>query len=339
MKRRRDRSYKENSEISYKMKSGLNLNEKGCEKHFVDKSRDKKFVHPPRDLRERLNRIRAEKANKIVSHHVAKGELGSDSGFETSVDEIRKVEKPKKRPESRISLPDAIKRALGWQPRPRRASLIPVEKDVTIQAYNSVIPIALDTSDPKADELDQNILNPKIKHYEVAADVKSSVLLKSFMLRADVSPFIPNLPKTSSQHIAIEPSKLQNRLTRIRDAPSPDCDSLTPIIVKPAIPDNKIFKQNVCVETRKSVLVQSDFEVIGRDALLKLTEEQRFSIQYISTVPTKSFKECFDYFVEYNVEIQCIPLDLDAVKTYLKTRGIILEEFSHGELKVPLKNY
>lgn len=64
-------------------------------------------------------------------------------------------------------------------------------------------------------------------------------------------------------------------------------------------------------------------EDIAVEALSRLSSDQQASLQYISSkIKPKYFSEIYDYYVDYYTEVQCVPLDLPAVNTYLKTQGI-----------------
>lgn len=337
------------------------------------------FVDRPKDLRERLNRIRAEKAeiiskkicNEFIKlsypvkgreNRILREETASDSGFETSVDESREVRAvlkvSKLRPDSRVSLSDAIKISLGLQSRARRTEIIHQstrsfdikeefirngerEEKVSCQTFDTII------SELKNFEPDRNISITEVKLEETKHEVVEEVplkiesldLLKTYVLRPEASPFKPIV----SQPTESGPSKLQCRLDRIRGVQSSKTEDVTtknePITAAYSTQMQTIVEEIKCCEgTSKlsvktdSTFTQSQLDSIGRQALLKLTEDQRFSIQYISTVsPPKHFMECYDYFIEYNVEIQGLPLDFVAVDAYLKSRGIILEELKHHQ--------
>lgn len=328
------------------------------------------FVGRPKDLRDRLNRIRAEKAEiisqkihsefiKLSSQEKGKGnrvlreETASDSGFETSVDESREVKVvvkvSKLRPDSRVSLSDTIKISLGLKSRVRRTAIIHQsaslsdikekefrkngERDekVSCQTFDKNI------SELKSYDLEQNILietqldeaKPEIIE-EVSLKVESSALLKTYVLRPEASPFQPSVS---------QPIELQCQRDRVRKVQSSKTEDMTTKLEPITTQLQTIVEKIKCCEATSKLSVktastfsQSQLDSIGREALLQLTEDQRFSLQYISTVsPPKYFMECYDYFIEYNVEIQGLPLDLVAVDAYLKSRGIVLEEIKQHQ--------
>lgn len=332
------------------MKTDYNLNNKSCERHFVDKCSDRKFNDKPKDLRERLNFIRAQKVEKNsqkISKNAAEfyskknsgiqdlKEETSDSGFETSVDESKKVMVQIKRPNSTLSLSDAIKISLGLMRRPR--NLVKQNASLYKTRSSSVVKVNTEIIVKRDDELKISKLDEKI--VEISGMVER-LADKPYVLRAEAAHFLPSSLSAKSKLHHCQPVELSEAKYRKNESLKPKLDP-TAETNETTIKTTQHQKFTNVIKTEKKMELpgrtlltfsQTQLETIGREALLKLTEEQRFSIQYISTVTPKYFMECYNYFIEYNVEIQRIPLDLNAVDTYLKTRGINLEDFRHSRL-------
>lgn len=78
--------------------------------------------------------------------------------------------------------------------------------------------------------------------------------------------------------------------------------------------------------TLPSNFTQIELDALATESLAKLTENQQTHLIYIVNVPQKYFQEAFEYFVEYFKEVQCVPLNMEAVNSYLLSRRVEVEE-------------
>jgi hypothetical protein len=149
------------------------------------------------------------------------------------------------------------------------------------------------------------------------------------------------------------PSKLHNRLSRARSisessssclSSTPTIETSTSLLFPESFDSNSYLNfentesfqtstelqvdsiQVPTIPALPSNLTQSELDFIAAESLAKLTADQQTQLMYIENVPSKYFQSTFEYFVNYFVEIQCVPLDLDAVHSYLLSRGVAIAE-------------
>ena len=134
------------------------------------------------------------------------------------------------------------------------------------------------------------------------------------------TPVFGYFPVEPTRIVQFQPSKLQNRLDRIRSISEPQTEALkTPIETKHC---HSMEVLPTCETSTISKVSQKQLDSIALNSLSKLTHDQRSHLVYISTVPAKYFQEVYEYFIDYYVNVQCVNLDFAAVETYLSSRGI-----------------
>jgi hypothetical protein len=306
----------------------------------------------PQDLRERLNRIRKDavpektakvsddrlkqdlnngnqKATRTRSQIQPKEEQPVSTGkAENKSDESNeKASKPIRIRPERLNIHAAIKMSLGLTTR-RRVDVSQVKKveekklESERESLKNLVEIENEANQKFEDEKRRKI------------DVKpafSSTVFKS-KISADAAEFIPSYfrkPQVQSFEefhpvsipvFPIQPSKVQNRLDRVRCTPQ-----LQPKVVE--IPKSDEIKPKSPQKASPfEGFTQAQLDKIANEALDKLTTDQQAQLIYIAKVPSKYFQEVYEYFVDYFENVQCVPLDMTAVEAFLQSRGVHAEK-------------
>lgn len=133
-----------------------------------------------------------------------------------------------------------------------------------------------------------------------------------------VHPIYYELPVPVEAAPPVPVSKLQSRLTRIRTETQPINEAqLEQIDVKnaPQVVQLKIEAKETSQE------LQPHDELIST-----LPHEQQSQLHRITNLPRKYFQEAFDYFLSYYEDSQCVPLNHEAINSFLTAKGISTHE-------------